>query len=91
MKLDCRGRHLSGKALTSYEQQVPQWMTQCSSVEEAMDRINELFRPNITKTQATRLFTAKKPAGRSWSEYFLFLSAVSEVVGGADDNQVRKT
>ena len=28
VKLDCLGRHLSGKVLTYYEQQVAQWMTQ---------------------------------------------------------------
>nr|CCA17849.1 polyprotein putative [Albugo laibachii Nc14] len=51
VKLDCLGRHLSGKTLTYYEQQVTQWMTQWSSVEEVMGRINELFRPNVTRTQ----------------------------------------
>ncbi|CCI10095.1 unnamed protein product [Albugo candida] len=60
VKLDCLGRHLSGKALTYYEQQVPQWMTQCSIIEEVMDRINEVFRHNINRKQATRLITAKK-------------------------------
>ena len=27
VKLDCLGRHLIGKALTYYEQQITQWMT----------------------------------------------------------------
>ena len=85
MKLDCLGRHLSGKTLTYYEQQVTQWMTQWSSVEEVMGRINELFRPNVTRTQVTQFFTAKKTARRWWNEQFLFLSAVNEAVSGADD------
>nr|CCA22467.1 Mitochondrial Carrier (MC) Family putative [Albugo laibachii Nc14] len=85
VKLDCLGRHLSGRALTYYEQQVTQWMTQCSSVEEVMDRINEVFRLSITRTQVTRAFTAKNSSGRSWNEHFLFLSAVSEAVGVEDD------
>ena len=36
VKLDCLGRHFSGKAPTYNEQQVSQWVTQCSSDEEVM-------------------------------------------------------
>nr|CCA24503.1 Mitochondrial Carrier (MC) Family putative [Albugo laibachii Nc14] len=60
-------------------------MTQCSSVVEVMDGISEVFRPNTTRMQSRRFFTAKKPTGCSWNKHFLFFSAVSEAVGRADD------
>nr|CCA17210.1 conserved hypothetical protein [Albugo laibachii Nc14]CCA23685.1 conserved hypothetical protein [Albugo laibachii Nc14] len=63
IKVDCLGRHLSGKALNYYQQQVTQWMTQCSNKEEVMDRINEIFQSNITSTQATKFFMDKKQTG----------------------------
>nr|CCA27391.1 AlNc14C521G12036 [Albugo laibachii Nc14] len=51
--VSCDNYRMHSKRLAGFGQ-VTQWMTQCSSVEEVMDRINEVFRPNITKTQETR-------------------------------------
>ena len=48
-----------------------------------MEGIHEVFQRNFTRTQATKFFMGKKPEAHAVS-MFLFLSAVSEAVGGAD-------
>ena len=58
-----------------------------------MQRMLDTFKTNITATQAIKLFTKKKDNKRSWPEHYLYLVAVSDAAGGAEqqvlDNIVR--
>ena len=48
-------------------------------------RITSGLGPTSPEPKQHAFLQQKKPTGRSWSEHFLLLSAVSEAVGGADD------
>ncbi|CAI5709707.1 unnamed protein product [Peronospora destructor] len=50
-----------------------------------MDRLNVKFGPRISKSQAFKLFTSKKKGTVSWNDHMLFLMAVSDAIGGAND------
>ena len=58
-----------------------------------MQRMLDTFKTTITAAQAMKLFTAKKDGKRSWPEHYLYLVAVSDAAGGAEqqvlDNIVR--
>ncbi|KAG2790976.1 hypothetical protein PC129_g21386 [Phytophthora cactorum] len=50
-----------------------------------MQRLLYTFATKITPTQSMKMFTAPKSAKRSWTEHYLYLVAVSEACGGADN------
>ena len=54
-------------------------------MEYAMQRLLHIFATKITPAQSMKLFTAPKSAKRSWTEHYLYLVAVSEACGGADN------
>ena len=43
------------------------------------------FSIKITPSQSTKLFTAAKALHRSWTEHFLYLTAVSDACGRTDN------
>ena len=60
-----------------------------------MQRMLDTFKTTITAAQARNPFTAKKESKRSFPEHYLYLVAVSDAAGGAEqqvlDNIVRST
>ena len=52
-----------------------------------MQRLLQTFTTNITPVQSMKMFTAAKPSQRSWTEHFIYLTAVSDA-RGCEDNLV---
>ena len=50
-----------------------------------MPRLLQTFTTKITPAQSMKLFTAAKSPQRSWTEHFLYLTAVNDACGGADN------
>ncbi|KAG3013770.1 hypothetical protein PC121_g14472 [Phytophthora cactorum] len=50
-----------------------------------MQRLLQTFATKITPAQSMKMFTAAKSPKRSWAEHYLYLVAVSEACGGADN------
>eukprot|EP00644_Phytophthora_capsici_P017110 jgi/Phyca11/46259/gw1.96.28.1 len=50
-----------------------------------MQRLLHTFATKITPAQSMKIFTAPKSAKRSWTEHYLYLVAVSEACGGAEN------
>ena len=50
-----------------------------------MQRLLQTFSIKITPSQSTKLFTAAKALHRSWTEHFLYLTAVSDACGRTDN------
>ena len=50
-----------------------------------MQRLLHTFATKITPAQSMQIFTAPKSSKRSWTEHYLYLVAVSEACGGADN------
>ena len=55
------------------------------TLEHAMQRLLQTFSTKITPAQSMKLFTAPKAVHRSWTDHFLYLTAVSDACGGADN------
>lgn len=51
----------------------------------AMQRMLHMLATKITPAQSMKIFTAPKCPKRSWTEHYLYLVAVSESYGGADN------
>ena len=49
-----------------------------------MERLHQTFKTTITASQSIQLFSARKDPKRSWPEHYLYLVAVSDACGGAD-------
>ena len=49
-----------------------------------MQRLLQTFSTKISPAQSMKLFTAPKASHRSWTDHFLYLTAVSDACGGAD-------
>ena len=50
-----------------------------------MPRLLHTFATKITPAQSMKIFTAPESSKRSWTEHYLYLVAVSETRGGADN------
>ena len=50
-----------------------------------MQRMLQTSTTKITPAQSMKLFTAAKPPQRSWADHFVYLTAVSDACGGADN------
>ena len=50
-----------------------------------MQRLLQTFSTKISPAQSVKLFTAAKASYRSWTDHFLYLTAVSDACGGADN------
>ena len=50
-----------------------------------MDRMKLPFVPGILKSQAFKLLTSKKKNLVSWKDHMLYVMAVRDAVGGAQD------
>ena len=50
-----------------------------------MQRLLHTFATKITPAQSMKIFVAPKNSKRSWTEHYLYLVAVSEACGGADN------
>ena len=50
-----------------------------------MQRLLHTFATKITPAQSMKMCTAAKNSRRSWAEHYLYLVAVSEACGGADN------
>lgn len=83
--MDVLGRYLTGKAGQHFHSQVDTWYTENPQIWYSMDRMNLKFGPRISRSQAFKLFTCKKKESMSWNDHMLYLMAVSDAVGGAQD------
>ena len=55
-----------------------------------MQRILQTFSTKITPAQSMKLFTVPKAVDRSWKYHFLYLTAVSDACGGAENLVLQK-
>ena len=55
-----------------------------------MQRLRQTFSTKITPAQRMNFFTAPKAVHRSWTDHFLYLKAVSDACGGADNLVLEK-
>uniref|UniRef100_A0AAV1V1Z5 Uncharacterized protein n=1 Tax=Peronospora matthiolae TaxID=2874970 RepID=A0AAV1V1Z5_9STRA len=85
IKVDVLGQHLAGKAQTYYRRQVETWWFENQTLEHAMQRLLQTFTTKISPAQSMELFTAPKASHRNWTDHFLYLTAVSDACGGADN------
>ncbi|KAG3011343.1 hypothetical protein PC121_g15728 [Phytophthora cactorum] len=83
--MDILSHHLTGMVERYYNQQVEGWWEEQPTLEHAMQRLLHTFATKITPAQNMKMFTAPKSAKRSWTEHYLYLVAVSEACGGADN------
>ncbi|KAE8901687.1 hypothetical protein PF003_g14457 [Phytophthora fragariae] len=82
---DILGHHRTGLSERYYNQQVEGWWGEDPTLKHAMQRLLHTFARKINPAQSMTMFTAQKSAKRSWTEHFLYLVAVSEACGGADN------
>ena len=55
------------------------------TVEHAMQKMLQTFNTKILPGQSIKLFTASKAARRSWMHHYLYLTAMSNACGDADN------
>ena len=84
IKVDVFGHHLAGKGPTYYRRQVETWWREDQKLEHTMQRILQKFTTKMSPAQSMKRFTAPKASQRSWTDHFLYLTAVSDACGGAD-------
>uniref|UniRef100_A0AAV1VL66 CCHC-type domain-containing protein n=1 Tax=Peronospora matthiolae TaxID=2874970 RepID=A0AAV1VL66_9STRA len=85
IKVDVLGQHLAGKAQTYYRRQVETWWFENQTLVHAMQRLLQSSTTKISPAQSLKLFTAPKASHRKWTDHFLYLTAVSDACGGADN------
>ena len=68
-----------------YNQQVGGWREEQTALDHAMQWLLYTFATKISPAQSMKMFTAPKSVKRSWTKHYLYLVAVSEAYGGADN------
>ena len=85
IKVIVLGQHLAGTAQKYYRRVVENWWFGSQTLEHAMQRLLQTFNIKITPEQSMNLFTAAKSSHRNWTKHFLYLTAVSDACGSADN------
>ena len=84
IKVDVFCRHLAGTAQNYYRRQVETWWTESDTLGHDMQRLLQTFTTMITPAQSMN-FTAAISPQRSCTKHFLYLTAVNDACGGADN------
>ena len=85
IKVDGLGQHLLGTAQKYYRRQVETWWSKSQTLEHAMQMLLQTFNIKMTSAQSMKLFTANKSSQRNWTDHFVYLTAVRDACGGADN------
>ena len=85
IKVDVLEQHPAGKAQTYYRLQVETWWRESKTFEHAMQMMLQTFSTKISQAQCMKLFTASNASHRSWTDHFLYLTAISDTCGGEDN------
>ena len=81
IKIAVQEQHLAGKAQTNYRRQVENWWSEMPALKHAMQRLLQIDNTKISPVLSMSLFRVSKASHRSWIDYVLDLTAVSDAFG----------
>jgi hypothetical protein len=76
VKVNKLQQHLAGKPLRFFQANIEQWWAREATLSYALDQLWMAYKVNITHHQAVQLYGTRKESSRSWTEHFLYLTAL---------------